>query len=472
MTAPLFDRFRNTLTTKDPVSDIRSGLIGKGLEIPGTAGPRKMIYADYVASGRPLRQIEEFVLTEILPYYANSHTEDSFVGAAVTAMRAQAKDVIRDLCGAGPEHAVIFTGSGATHGLNRLVHLLGADDPSSNPVVLTGPYEHHSNILPWRESGAEVIAIPEADSGGPCLRALDAALARTKGRRVIGAFSAASNVSGIVTDVTEVTRRLKAAGAAAVWDYAGGGPYLPIAMTPADGVEIDAIVLSPHKFVGGPQASGVLIMRRDAVRSTRPTFPGGGTVVFVSPTAHDYIPDVEAREEAGTPNVVGDLRAALVMIVKDVIGQAFITRRNAELRDRALRAWSGQDRIQILGRTDCPRLPIFSFEIADGSGGHICAQSFTRRLSDETGVQARAGCACAGPYGHQVLHIDPETSERIRREVQAGDVSNRPGFTRLNFSYLITDAEADEIIRAVTRLADTPTPKRSAWTRLFRRRAA
>lgn len=457
--ATVFGRFRAALGSGDIAPAVHEGIIGREVVIDGPFGPKPMLYADYVASGRALRQIESFVMEEILPWYSNSHTEASHCGGVMTRLRREARAIIRSLSGAGEDHAVIFTGSGATTGINRLVHLLGLDAAVRNgagAAVLIGPYEHHSNILPWRESGAEVIEIAEAAAGGPDRAALAAALERVRGRMlVIGAFSAASNVTGILSDVEAVTRQLKRAGARVVWDYAGGGPYLPISMTPAPDAAIDAIVTSPHKFVGGPGASGVLLIRRDAVATGTPTFPGGGTVRFVSPEGHDYSTNVEAREESGTPNVIGDLRAALAFIVKDAIGQSFIDARNAALRDRAMAAWKGHARIEILGKTDCPRLPIFSFRIRDGKGSYIHQQLATRMLSDRYGIQARGGCACAGPYVHRLLGIGGAASQRLRDAILSGQEILKPGFVRLNFSYLATDAEAGRIIDAVIDLADS-----------------
>lgn len=454
----LYDRFRASVRTDDVVQRLADGLIGHHATIDGPRGRKPMIYADYVASGRALRQIEEFILTEVLPYYANSHTEASFVGSMMTHLRRQARDIIRTECNATRDHAVIFTGSGATAGLNRLVHLFGVARMAADgekPVVLIGPYEHHSNILPWRESGAEVIEIPEAATGGPCMATLAATLAGLAGRPVIGAFSAASNVTGILTDVVAVTRLLKAAGAMSIWDYAGGGPYLPIDLCPAKDALIDAVVLSPHKFVGGPQASGLLIVRHDALRTTKPTLPGGGTVKFVSPTAHDYSSNVEAREEAGTPNVVGDIRSALCFLVKSAIGQDYISRRNRQNRDRAMQVWGNHPVIEVLGNLTCDRLPIFSFRLRNGRGGYVHQQLVTRLLSDLFGIQARGGCACAGPYVHRVLGIDAETSAQIRTAILAGDEVEKPGFTRLNFSYLASDAEVETLLASVIELADT-----------------
>lgn len=450
-----FADFRAGIAAEDPLPGLRAGLIGQDIQVPGPFGPRPMIYADYVASGRALIQVERAILEGVLPYYANSHTEASYCGAQVTHLRRAARGEIARICGAGPEHAVIFAGSGATAGLNRLVHLLGVAAAGPGAVVLHGPYEHHSNILPWRESGAQVVQIPEAATGGPDLQALDAALAEVPpGALVVGSFSAASNVTGILTDVVAVTRRLKAAGALAVWDYAGGGPYLPIAMTPAPGVEIDAIITAPHKFVGGPQASGVMILRRDAVRAQVPTFPGGGTVRFVWDGGHDYLTDVVDREEAGTPNVVGDIRAALAFVVKDVVGATRIGEIDDRLAHRMMARLRAVPRFKVLGNLAAPRLPIFSLTIAPGANGAIPPQFATRLLSDRFGIQARGGCACAGPYGHRLLDIDPATSARLRERILAGDVVEKPGFLRFNLGYLMTETEVEAIAGAMERLPD------------------
>ncbi len=449
-----FPRFRASLGAGDIRATLHEAEIGRDLGFEGPFGPQKLLYADYVASGRALMPIEQVMLNDVLPIYANSHTEASFCGARITALRAAARARVAELCGAGPEHAVIFAGSGATAGLNRLVHLLGVQQAvaAGQPVtVLTGPYEHHSNILPWRESGARVVEIAEAETGGPCMIALDAALAEARGL-VIGAFSAASNVSGILTDVAAVTRRLKAAGALAVWDYAGGGPYVPISMRPAPGVEIDAIALSAHKFIGGPGASGLLLVRRDVVRAHRPTFPGGGTVRFVSPESHDYLPDVVDREEAGTPGILGDIRAALVLEVKDAVGQSAISARNRVLAARGIAAFAATPRLRLLGRTDCARLPIFSFMLSDGEGGYLHPQLATRLLSDGFGVQARGGCACAGPYGHRLLGIDAATSRRLRDAILAGDEVDKPGFVRVNLSFLMSDGDVTRVLDALASL--------------------
>ncbi|WP_347140407.1 aminotransferase class V-fold PLP-dependent enzyme [Paracoccus sp. SSK6] len=450
MTEDPFAPFLAELDAADPVAALRDGLIGEGAMIGGPFGPKPLLYADYTASGRALRQVETFVMDHVWPFYANSHTEASFCGARMTGMRRAARAVIARACGAGPDHAVIFCGAGATAGVNRLVTLLGAG-PGTR--VILGPYEHHSNLLPWRESGAEVIELGEDLAGGPDRAALAEALADAAGRRVICSFSAASNITGELADVVSLTRQAKAAGARIVWDYAGGGPYLPIHMSPAPDADLDAIVVSPHKFAGGPGASGVMILRRDAVITDRPSCPGGGTVRFVSPGRHDYSQRIEAREEAGTPNVVGDLRAALAFLVKDRIGTDFMAERGAAMTRRAQGAWSRQPRIELLGPTNRPRLPIFSFRIRDGQGGHIHHQLITRLLSDRYGIQVRGGCACAGPYVHRLLGIDEEASDRIRQAILSGNEIEKPGFVRLNLSPLMTDGKVQVVLDSVSELS-------------------
>ena len=448
-TLPMLSAFRASLPKG---RDLGEGIVGKAAEFDGPFGRKKMVYADYVASGRAHKAVERFILEEVLPYYANSHTEASHCGSFMTRLRNAARATIAAQCGADARHAVVFTGSGATAGLNRLVSLLGAD--RGRVKVILGPYEHHSNILPWRESGAEVVTLPEAPTGGPDLDRLDEALADVADfDRVICAFSAASNVTGIIADVEGLTRRVKAAGARIVWDYAGGGPYLPMQMVPAPGAEIDALVFSPHKFVGGPGASGVMILRRDAVVSERPTWVGGGTVRFVSAEGQDYSGQLEHREEAGTPNIVGDIRACLCVILKEEIGAAYMAERNRSLAAHALTALQAAPMVEVLGLTEPERLPILSFRIRHPKGGFVHQQLTTRLLSDRYGIQARGGCACAGPYVLKLLGLEA-IAPQLRDDILSGKELEKPGFVRLNLSVLISDAEVDHILGSVRALSE------------------
>ena len=453
----LFDTFRKEIAEDLAAGRLADGIIGKDLMIDGPFGPQRMIYADYAASGRALRQVENFVLEHVLPVYANPHTQASYCGRAINALRKVARREIAKYCGAGPDYAVIFAGTGATCGINRLVNLFGLNrshPEGERPLVVIGPYEHHSNLLPWRECGAELVELAEAATGGPDLNALEAIFTRSAGRKVTCSFSAGSNVTGALTDVEAVTRMANRHGARIIWDYAGAGPYLPIAMRPGQGAQIDALVLSPHKFVGGPGSSGVMIVRRDAVEIETPSLPGGGTVSFVSPDTHDYSKDIQAREEAGTPNAIADIRAALAIIVRDCMARADLDRHSDQLARRALDAWRANPRLELLGADHDAVLPIISFRIQDGQGRQVHHQLFTRLLSDRYGVQARGGCACAGPYVHRLLDITPAESEAMRQAILSGKELEKPGFVRVNFSALMDDDDATWVIDAVNQLSD------------------
>lgn len=460
--------FRNTLNRDDLIEYLRAGLIGESQQIETPFGQRPLTYADYVASGRALRQVEDFVLEHVLPFYANSHTEASFCGMTMNRMREEARATIARLVNAGDDGHVIFTGAGATAGLNRIARLLRIEEmvaAGRRIRVLIGPYEHHSNILPWRESGAQMMVVPECAGGGLDMNALTAMLEESSDADlIVGSFSAASNVTGILTDTDAVTRLLKQYGALAIWDYAGGGPYLPMDMSPAPDCQKDAIVFSPHKFPGGPGSTGIAVIRDTIVQRETPTAPGGGTVSFVSPWRHSYSGRVEAREEGGTPNVVGDIRAALVMLIKDALGCDQILARDAALRARAVNRLQEHPRIRLLGQFDNVKaLPIFSFQVLGANGALVHQQLFTRMLSDVFGVQVRGGCACAGPYAHALLGLGEQQSEALFSALSQGREIEKPGWVRLNLSYLHSDAQADRIIDSVLKLAD----EAEYWTAMY-----
>lgn len=453
----VLETFRNALRQPDLIEALRDGLIGENAIVPGPYGPRNLVYADYVASGRALAQIEDFIRDSVLPYYANSHTQASYCGAFVTRLRTEIRAEIARSVGAGEGYSVVFTGSGSTAGLNRLVLLL--DIPAvvaagKRAVVLIGPYEHHSNLLPWRESGAEVIEIPEAPNGGADLEVLERSLKESgDAGLLVGAFGAASNVTGILTDDRAVTRLLKRHGAVAIWDYGCAGPYVPMNMDAGTDAAKDAIVFSPHKFPGGPGGSGIMVVRDAIARRLKPTLPGGGTVSFVSPWDHVYSTSLANREEGGTPNVLGDIRAGLALMVKDALNPSWLATRQQELRSRALAVWRDNPQLELLGKSDAEALPIFSFRVRDGEGKLVHHQLFTRMLSDIYGIQARGGCACAGSYAHVLLDIDQEASADILKALDAGEEIEKPGWVRLNLSPLMRDEKVDFVIESVDRLA-------------------
>lgn len=455
---------QTTVTTL--IERIRHSVIGSRTPISTPFGEKPLIYADYTASGRSLGFIEDIIREQVLPFYANTHTETSFTGAQTTALREQARRIIRRAVNGSSEDQVIFCGAGATAAINKLIDILNLrlpDDlsrrydlaagipPQDRPVVFIGPYEHHSNELPWRESIAELVVTPLDGQGQIDSRALEARLHAYADRPLkIGSFSAASNVTGVKSDVAGISALLKKHGALAFWDYAAAAPYVAIDMN--GDTPLDAVFISPHKFIGGPGTPGLLVAKKSIMQNRVPAVVGGGTVKYVTPVDHRYIEDHERREEGGTPGIVESIRAGLVFRLQQEVGTREISRLEGEFVERALARFSACPGLTVLGERNAPRLSIVSLRFRHGERdlhyGFVVAL-----LNDLFGIQMRGGCSCAGPYGHNLLGMDMAYSKAIETELDKGNMLFRPGWVRLNFNYFIDEDEFEYLVRAVELVA-------------------
>ncbi|ETW02336.1 hypothetical protein H310_05873 [Aphanomyces invadans] len=443
---------------------IRSTVIGHNSAFDTPFGTRPLVYADYTASGRSLQCIEDYMQTEVLPQYGNTHTTTSITGLQTTCFRHETRQIIAQcvnakITGRGAEDVVLFTGSGSTGAIAKLVQALGLHVPivdgRPKPVVFVGPFEHHSNLLPWRESSADVVQISETSEGIVDVSMLKRELIKYADRPLkIGSFSAASNLTGVLTDVDAIACLLHQHGALSFWDYAAAAPYVPIDMNPVVAgdsrpfVYKDAIFLSGHKFLGGPGSPGVLVVKKRLLGNAVPTAPGGGTVFYVTEEDHRYLSNREEREEGGTPDTLGSIRLGLAFEIKQRIGSQTILAREHRNVQRVVTALQNHSHLVLLGHSTADRLPIFSFLVRSGARflhyNFVCAL-----LNDLFGIQSRGGCQCAGPYGQRLLGI----SKSHQRALEAALIDKtevlRPGMSRVSFPYIMDDAEVDYILAAL-----------------------
>ena len=468
---------------------LRNEIVGADAPVATPFGERLMVYADYTASGRCLGFVEKYV-QNLQRIYANTHTEDDISGRSMTQLVEQAERAIKRSVNAGTDGRIICVGTGATGAIDKLQQIVGVALPPATrdsltrmlrgalgdeadtsfseylkahqPVVFVGPYEHHSNEISWRESLATVVEVDLDADGGVDLTHLERLLQDPayRGRTRIGSFSAASNVTGMRTPVHEIACLLHRHGAIACFDYAASAPYVEIDMNPPAGkydgdASIDAVFISPHKFLGGPGSTGVLVFnQRIYRRELPPSVSAGGTVDYVGPTSQDFITRIEEREKAGTPGVLQILKAGLAFAVKDRIGVEAIEAREHELLQKTLERWHGNPNIELLGNPDpARRISIVSFNLRDHRGKYLHPKFVTTLLNDLFGIQSRAGCSCAGPYGHRLLDIDFERSERYRAWIHKGYSGIKPGWCRISLHYAMDDIEADYILDAIDFIA-------------------
>jgi selenocysteine lyase/cysteine desulfurase len=464
---------------------LRKQIIGADAPIQTPFGQRLMVYADYTASGRCLMMVERY-LQHLQRIYANSHTEDDISGRSMTHLLHEAESAIKQSVHAGPGGRIVPVGSGATGAIDKFQQIIGVMLPpatrdrlesllaeslgseaqssfmdylgSHQPVVFVGPFEHHSNEVSWRQGLATVVEVPLDSEGGVDLVRLEELLQdpRYQNRPRLGSFSAASNVTGMRSPVHEIATLLHRYGAFACFDYAASAPYVEINMNPApelyDGdASLDAVFISPHKFLGGPGSSGILLFNDRLYRKDLPpSVAAGGTVDYVGPSSQDFIEDIEEREKAGTPGVLQILKAGLAFQIKDSLGVAAIEQREQELLQNVFQRWQKNTAIEILGHPDPQRrIGIISFNLREPQGSYLHPKFVTTLLNDLFGIQSRAGCSCAGPYGHRLLGIGEDRSEQYRKWIKQGYSGIKPGWCRISLHYSMDEAEVAYIADAI-----------------------
>ena len=422
------------------------------------------LYADWTASGRLYRPIEQRLIEVAGPMMANTHTEDSVTGQYMTRALHEAEDIIRAHVNADANDVVLLTGTGMTGALAKLIRLLGLwvherhrdalmPDRDRQPLVYVTHMEHHSNHTLWLETLAEVCVIPPTETGEVDLAWLAGSLDRQpSGRPVFASVTAASNVTGVAAPYRSIARLLHRAGGYCFVDFACAAPYVDIDLHPADDEPLDAVFFSPHKCLGGPGSAGVLVFNRYLYRNRVPDQPGGGTVLWTNPWGeHRFLDDIVQRESGGTPGILQGLKAAMALQLKEAIGTRAMGERERELNRRFFDRLDAMSGVRLLAGDQRDRLSVFSviFE-------RLPYTQAVRRLSLDYGVEARGGCACAGTYGHYLLDIDRTTSRRITERLDRGELDAKPGWVRLSFHPMMTFAEVDRVADAVEAVASGP----------------
>ncbi len=443
-------------------SAFRKNIIGIDQEFPSPFGRQKIIYADWTASGRLYAPIEAFMMEEIAPFVGNTHTETTVTGSTMTMAYHKAKDIIKKHVGAREKDVLISSNSGMTGVVNKFQRILGlkvhekhrkhVQVPSEQrPVVFVSHMEHHSNQTSWLETLATVEVIKPNEEGLMDLNSLAELLEKYKDRETkIAAITSCSNVTGIRTPYYEVAEMMHRHGGLCFVDFACSAPYIDINMRPENEWQhLDALYFSPHKFLGGPATTGILVFDPKLYKNKIPDNPGGGTVDWTNPWGgHKYIDEIEAREDGGTPAFLQTIKVALCCQLKEEMGVENILQREHELLDMIWRRFSRIDNLHVLAHQHRDRLGVISFYI-DGLHYNLGV----KLLNDRYGIQVRGGCSCAGTYGHYLLHVDPNRSKCITDEIAKGNLSKKPGWIRMSIHPTTTNEEMSYILDAVEALA-------------------
>mgnify|MGYP001948186680 CR=1 FL=1 len=468
------------LSSKAEVSNLeayfkpfREEIVGVNQEFESPYGNKKIIYADWTASGRIYKSIEEKLLHDIGPYVANTHTETSITGSAMTLAYHDARNIIKKHVNATDDDVLITVGTGMTGAINKFQRILGlkvsenlkehTDVPDAlRPIIFVSHMEHHSNQTSWLETIANVEVIPCTNEGVICLDSFSKLLEQYKKYPIkIAAITGCSNVTGIRTDYHKIAKMIHQNNGLCFVDFACSAPYVDIDMHPVNKAQaLDAIFFSPHKFLGGPGSSGVLIFNKALYKNKVPDHPGGGTVTWTNPWgSHSFFNNIEIREDGGTPGFLQCIRTALAIRVKEAMGTENIAVREKEIVDHVMGELSKNEQVNMLEPRITDRLAIVSFYITN-----VHYNLVVRLLNDKFGIQTRGGCSCAGTYGHILLNVDHDKSQQITQQIDDGDFCEKPGWIRASFHPTTTNEEVTYVIEAINIL----TANITQWSQEYR----
>lgn len=448
----------------------RKNIIGINQEFVSPYGNQKIIYTDWTASGRLYRPIEEKMMNEFGPFVANTHTETTVSGTAMTMAYHKARSIIKNHVNANEDDVLITDGTGMTGVVNKFQRILGLKIPENlkefitipadkKPIVFISHMEHHSNQTSWLETIADVEVIPACEEGLFSLENLAKLLKKYKDRSFkIASITSCSNVTGIKTPYHAAAKLMHENNGLCFVDFACSGPYVAIDMHPEDPESfLDAIFFSPHKFLGGPGTSGVLVFNKKLYQNLIPDNPGGGTVSWTNPWGeHKYIDNIEDREDGGTPGFLQVIKTALAIQLKEKMGIENILKREHEIVDYVFSSLGNIPNIKILAAQHQNRLGVISFYIDD-----LHFNLGVKLLNDKFGIQTRGGCSCAGTYGHYLLNVNEETSHNLVCQIDSGDLTLKPGWIRMSIHPTTTNEEIEFVCNSIKALAEN----HEAWSK-------
>ena len=438
----------------------RENIIGKDQTFTSPFGEKKILYADWTASGRIYKPIEEKLHNEVFPFVANTHTETSTTGATMSLALDEAMQIIKDHVGANDDDVLISAGAGMTMLVNKLQRILGLKLHESyvgkikitnRPIVFISHMEHHSNQTSWIETIAEVQIIPHKKDGYIDLEKFELLLKKYNDRELkIAAITSCSNVTGVFTPYYEISEIMHRNNGFCFVDFACSAPYVDINMHPKNkNQQLDAIYFSPHKFLGGPGSTGILIFNKALYSNKIPDNPGGGTVDWTNPWGeHKYVNDIQAREDGGTPAFLQTIKTAFVLKLKQEMGVQKILAREHEIHKIVWKKFLELNNTHVLASNFSNRLGVYSFYI-DGLHYNLAVQL----LNDKFGIQVRGGCSCAGTYGHILLNVEKEQSCLITDKINSGDLTTKPGWVRMSIHPTMTNNEVHFIMNAIEELS-------------------